>query len=60
MSDVLDKRGVFWWFDETVGQTDSIEKSIPGTLRIGDEGQINLDLDGSLWYEDATEHLRLG
>jgi|SRR5271157_3890951 len=58
MADELDKKGVFWWFDETVGKTASIETSVPGSIRVSDEGQINLDLEGSLWYEEATERLR--
>jgi len=54
MANVLDKRGAFWWFNETVGLTASIETSVSGAITISEEGQIKLDLEGSLWTEEAT------
>src|ERR1039458_80316 len=55
MANALDKRGVFWWFDETTNQTASIETSVPGSISISEEGQIKLDLEGPLWCEKTTE-----
>lgn len=55
MANALDKRGVFWWFDETTTQTASIETSVPGSVSISEEGQIKLDLEGPLWCENTTE-----
>ena len=50
MANILDERGLFW-FKEGCGNTASLETSIPGTLTISEEGHINLQLEGSLWYE---------
>src|ERR1035437_1598032 len=56
MANELDKRGRVWWFDQTIGQTASIETSVPGSITVSDEGLIKIDLEGSLWCEEATEH----
>jgi len=53
MSNVLDKRGVFWWLNGADDQTASVETSVPGALTIDGEGQIKLDLEGSLWSEET-------
>ena len=58
MTNVLDKRGVFWWFNGTVGQTASIKTSVPGAITISEEGQIKLALEGSLWGEEAPGSVR--
>jgi len=55
MSNALDKRGVFWWFDEATNHNASIETSVPGSISISEEGQIKLDLEGPLWCEKTTE-----
>ena len=52
MANVVEDRGVFWWFGKTHGHTASLETSIPGKLTISDEGRIELQLDGALWLED--------
>src|SRR6476646_8339476 len=51
MANALEERGVFWWFGETHGHTASLEASVPGKFTIGDEGHIELQLEGSLWFE---------
>jgi len=44
---ILEERGLFWWADETVSETQfPPESSIPGLLIIGDDGQTRLELDG--------------
>jgi len=58
MANVLDKRGVFWWLNGTIGQTASVETSVPGAITISDEGQIKLDLEGSLWFEETSGSVR--
>lgn len=52
MANVLDERGMFWWFEESHGNTNSLETSIHGALTISEEGHINLQLEGSLWFEN--------
>lgn len=52
MGNVVDERGVFWWFQEAHGNTASLEASVPGRLTISEEGHIQLQLDGSLWLEN--------
>ncbi len=60
MANVLDKRGRFWWHNETIGQTASLETSVTGAIKISEEGQIDLDLEGSLWSEEAAGNLTWG
>jgi hypothetical protein len=48
MTDAVNKRGIFWWFGGNSGQTDSVGTSVPGLLRITEQGLITLDLEGSL------------
>lgn len=60
MANVLEKRGVFWWLSWAGGQTDSIDTSVPGAITISEEGQIKLDLEGSLWGEEATAGIPWG
>jgi hypothetical protein len=57
MTKVLQERGVFWWFGEAHDNTASLETSIPGELVISEEGHIELQLEGSLWYEDPDANL---
>ncbi len=52
MANVIEDRGVFWWFGETHGHTASLKTSIPGKLTISDEGHIEVQLEGALWLED--------
>ncbi len=48
MAEVLKERGFFWWFDEPALPAQSKETSVPGLLTITDQGQITLEIDGSL------------
>jgi hypothetical protein len=58
VANVVDERGVFWWFEEAHGHTASLETSIPGKLTISEEGHIQLQLEGPLWFEapDVSLH----
>lgn len=58
MANVLEQRGVFWWFEEAHGHTASPETAIPGALIISEEGHIQLQLEGSLWFENPTMSLQ--
>jgi hypothetical protein len=51
VANVLEERGVFWWFEEAHGHTASLETSIPGKLTISEEGHIDLQLESPLWFE---------
>jgi ApeA N-terminal domain 1 len=59
MATVLKQRGFFWWLNESRGGTNSKETSVPGLLTISEEGHVQLDLDGALWYEDPSR-MRFG
>jgi hypothetical protein len=52
MANVLEERGLFWWFNEPDRQSHSKETSLPGLLTITDEGQITLHVDGALCGKD--------
>jgi hypothetical protein len=52
MTNALEERGVFWWFGEIHGHTASLEAAIPGKVTISDEGHIELQLEGPLWFEN--------
>jgi hypothetical protein len=44
---ILEERGLFWWADEIVPETQFAPDScIPGFVIIGDDGQSRLELDG--------------
>ncbi len=53
MANVIEERGQFWWFGEQ-GQTSSLENSVHGLLKVSDEGQIILQLEGPLWLENPA------
>jgi len=52
MANILEQRGFFWWFNEPDLPAHSKETSVPALLTITDEGQITLDVDGSLCGND--------
>ncbi len=52
MAKILEQRGFFWWFDQPDVPVHSKETSAPALLTISDEGQITLDVDGSLCGND--------
>lgn len=58
MANALKSRGVFWWFQAEHDNTASLETSVPGALTISEEGNITLELDGPLWYENPDISLR--
>jgi hypothetical protein len=58
MANIIEDRGVFWWFRTADGHTASLETAIPGTLTISEEGHIRLQLEGPLWYEDPEAYSR--
>ena len=60
MANVVEQRGFFWWINEPNGQTNSKETSVPGLLTISEEGHIELNLDGALWYAEPPEPVRWG
>jgi ApeA N-terminal domain 1 len=44
---VLEERGVFWWHHEPIPENCfAPQSSVPGLLKISDDGAITLDLDG--------------
>ena len=46
---VLEERGVFWWHHEPIPENCfAPQSSVPGLLKIADDGAITLDLDGYL------------
>jgi hypothetical protein len=46
---VLEERGVFWWHHEPIPEKCfAPQSSVPGLLKIADDGAITLDLDGYL------------
>jgi hypothetical protein len=53
LANVIEERGQFWWFGEQ-GQTSSLENSVHGLLKVSDEGQIILQLEGPLWLENPA------
>ena len=59
MADILEERGFFWWLNGPNLPVHSKETSLSALLTITDEGQITLDVDGSLCgkdeYRDWTE-----
>jgi hypothetical protein len=52
MANIVEQRGFFWWLNEPDTPAHSKETSIPALLTITDEGQITLDVDGSLCAND--------
>src|SRR6185437_4110948 len=52
MADVLKERGFFWWFNEPGRPSSSKETSIPALLTVADDGQITLETDGALCFDD--------
>lgn len=52
MANILEQRGFFWWFNSPDLPAHSKETSVPALLTITDEGQIALDVDGSLCGKD--------
>jgi hypothetical protein len=60
MTEVFDKRGFFWWLDKPNDKTNSKETCIPGTLTVSEEGRIELNLDGALWWAEPLDPLPLG
>jgi hypothetical protein len=53
LANAIEERGQFWWFGEE-GQTSSLEHSMHGLLTISEEGQITLQLEGPLWFEEPN------
>jgi len=46
---VIEERGVFWWHDDPIpDDCFAPESSVPGLLKIGEDGNTTLDLDGYL------------
>ena len=46
---ILEERGVFWWHDEPIPENCFAPPTcVPGLLRIADDGNITVDLDGFL------------
>ena len=60
MANVIEERGLFWWFKQADGQTNTKETSVSGALTITEEGHITLVLDGSLWYAQPPDPLPWG
>src|SRR6266567_2442434 len=52
MAKVVEERGFFWWFNEPDLPAHSKETSVPALLVITDDGQITLDVEGSLSGND--------
>src|SRR5260370_38117714 len=52
MANILEQRGFFWWLNEPDLPAHSKETSVPALLTITDDGQIALDVDGSLCRKD--------
>jgi len=60
VANVIEERGLFWWFKQADGQTNTKETSVSGALTITEEGHITLVLDGSLWYAQPPDPLPWG
>jgi hypothetical protein len=52
MGNVLEERGLFWWFEESIRPAHSKETSLPGLLTITDDGLVTLNVDGALCGKD--------
>jgi len=51
---ILEERGLFWWADEVVPETQfAPDSSVLGLLKIGDDGQARLELDGCFASKDG-------
>lgn len=49
MSDIVNERGWFWWANRKVGPRSNIaDDHVGGTLRVDNDGNITLELDGIL------------
>jgi hypothetical protein len=60
MANALEKRGLFWWLDEPNGKTNSKETGVTGILTVSEEGRIELNLDGALWWAQPLDPIPLG
>lgn len=56
MAETLKDRGFFWWFDESNHPANSKQTSVSALLTISDDGQITLDVDGTLCRKDEFGH----
>lgn len=51
---ILEERGLFWWADEVVPEAQfAPDSSVLGLLKIGDDGQVRLELDGCFPNKDG-------
>jgi hypothetical protein len=60
MADALKGAGRFWWFTEELDRTASIQDSVFGNIKISEQGDIELNLEGGLWYQETPERYRFG
>ncbi len=54
MANVLEDRGVFWWFQEVHGHTASLETAVPGTLTICEESTLTMAAATRIPYLDQN------
>jgi hypothetical protein len=52
MANILEQRGLFWWFNESDLPARSKEAAVPGLLTITDDGRTTLQTDGPLCGND--------